>query len=220
MDPRHTRIAEIALEAAGGYGFALAGGYAVSAHGMGRRLSGDVDLFTDWQRRADFPCAVDAVIAAMRSRGYRVTEVIRNETFARLLLSEDGRSGEDPDKLELSADWRAHSPVLLSVGPVLHPDDAVANKMCALFGRAEARDFLDVDAAVQSGRYSRERLLELASAADAGFDRAMFAEALGSLRNITDADFDMYGWAPEELAGMRDRFADWCAALRAEGTPS
>jgi len=216
VDPRHTKIAEIALEAAGGYGFALAGGYAVSAHGMGQRLSGDVDLFTDWQRRADFPCAVDAVIVAMQSRGYRVNEVIRNETFARLLLDEDARPDQEPDKLELSADWRAHPPVLLSVGPVLHPDDAVANKMGELFGRAVARDFLDVDAAIQSGRYSRERPLELAAAGDAGFDRAMFAAALGSLQNITDADFDMYGWRPEELSGMRDRFADWCADLRAE----
>jgi hypothetical protein len=32
------------------------------------------------------------------------------------------------------------------VGPVLHSDDAVANKVCALFGRALPRDFLNVDA--------------------------------------------------------------------------
>jgi hypothetical protein len=32
--------------------------------------------------------------------------------------------------------------------------------MSALFGRAEARDFLDIDAAIQSGRYSKERLLK------------------------------------------------------------
>lgn len=63
MDPRHTRITQIALEVAAGYGFALAGGYAVSAHGMGQRLSGDVDLFTDWQRRGDFSSAVETVIA-------------------------------------------------------------------------------------------------------------------------------------------------------------
>jgi hypothetical protein len=49
MDPRHRQIAKIALQAAGSdYGLALAGGYAVRAHGMGDRPSGDVDLFTDW----------------------------------------------------------------------------------------------------------------------------------------------------------------------------
>jgi alkanesulfonate monooxygenase SsuD/methylene tetrahydromethanopterin reductase-like flavin-dependent oxidoreductase (luciferase family) len=86
--------------------------------------------------------------------------------------------------------------------------------MCALFGRAEARDFLDIDAALQSGQYTRERLLELAKASDAGFDRMLFADALGALTQITDTDFDLYGSSPEELAAMRVRFADWRAELR------
>jgi hypothetical protein len=100
MEPRHEQIARIALAAGARYGLALAGGYAVSAHGMGDRPSGDIDLFTGWQ---------------------------------------------------LAVDWRAHDHVRLAVGPVLHSDDAVANKICALFGRALPRDFLDVDAAVTSG---------------------------------------------------------------------
>jgi hypothetical protein len=49
MEPRHERIAKIALAAGARYGLALAGGYAVQAHGIGNRLSGDVDLFTTWQ---------------------------------------------------------------------------------------------------------------------------------------------------------------------------
>jgi hypothetical protein len=35
MEPRHERIARIALVAGARYGLALAGGYAVAAHGMG-----------------------------------------------------------------------------------------------------------------------------------------------------------------------------------------
>jgi predicted nucleotidyltransferase component of viral defense system len=34
----------------------------------------------------------------------------------------------------------------MSYGPVLHLDDAVANKACALYSRAQARDYIDVDA--------------------------------------------------------------------------
>lgn len=218
MDSRHTQITLIALAAAGDYGFALAGGYAISAHGMGDRPSGDVDLFTDWQRRADFLTAVDTVIDALQGHGYVVTVVIRSETFARLLLVAPGAEpGSDEDKLELSVDWRAHPPVVLAVGPVLHPDDAVANKMCALFGRAEARDFLDVDAVIQSGQYTRDRLLSLAAGADSGFDPMIFADALGALRQITDADFDLYNVQQDELATMRERFAEWRTVLR-QGT--
>jgi len=72
VQPEHRAIAEIALAAAGHYGLALAGGYAAQLHGMGNRPSGDVDLFTDWQRRADFPAAADAVITALSERGYGV----------------------------------------------------------------------------------------------------------------------------------------------------
>jgi hypothetical protein len=112
---------------------ALAGGYAVREHGMGQRPSGDVDLFTDWQRRADFPAVVDVVIEALAAHGYSVTVVARSDTFARLLLGRTGSTPDDaPEKLELAADWRSHPPVMLDVGPVLHPDDATANKMSAL----------------------------------------------------------------------------------------
>ncbi|WP_030436704.1 hypothetical protein [Actinoplanes subtropicus] len=45
MEPRHAEIARVALQAAGVYGFALAGGYAVSAHGIRRITDADFDLY-------------------------------------------------------------------------------------------------------------------------------------------------------------------------------
>lgn len=216
MEPAHRRIAEIALRAAGDYSLALAGGYAVSAHGIGDRPSGDVDLFTDWHRRADFPAAADLVIEALQANGYTVAVDKRSETFARLLVSTD--AADAAEKVELAADWRSHPPVTLDIGPVLHPDDAVANKMAALYGRALPRDFLDIDAVLQSGRYSREDLLRLAEAADAGFDRGMFAQALGALTQITDAAVAPYGTTTDQALAMRKRFADWRAELGAEAS--
>ncbi len=106
-----------------------------------------------------------AGIGALEAEGMEVTVVARAGTFARLLVTHPDGGGE-PDKVEVAADWRSHEPVTLEIGPVLHADDAVANKMAALYGRALARDFLDIDAILSSGRYSRERLLDLAAAAD------------------------------------------------------
>ena len=60
-----------------------------------------------------------------------------------------------------------------------------------------------------SGRFSRERLLELAANADSGFDRTMFAHALGALTQITDAAFAEYGTTAEQIRGLRHRFAQW-----------
>ena len=213
MELRHEQIARIALAAGGRYGLALAGGYAVSAHRMGNRPSGDVDLFTSWQHRGEFPELTAAVVATLEAAGYKVSVIMSAETFTRLILADP--EGGTEEKVELSVDWRAHDPVQLAIGPVLHADDAVANKVCALFGRALPRDFLDVDAAVMSGRYTREQLLDLAADADHGFDRLLFADALGALTQITDAAFAEYRTDPAMIADMRHRFAQWRRELLA-----
>jgi len=75
-----------------------------------------------------------------------------------------------------------------------------------------------VDAAITSGRYTREQLLELAADADHGFDRLLFADALGALTQITDTAFAEYRAEPGALADMRHRFAQWRQELLATGT--
>jgi hypothetical protein len=150
---------------------------------MGNRPSGDVDLFTSWQRRGEFPELTAAVVAALESAGYKVSVIMSVETFTRLTLASP--EGGTEEKVELAVDWRAH---------------------------------LDVDAAVMSGRYTREQLLELAAAADHGFDRLLFADALGALTQITDAAFAEYRTDPGMIADMRHRFAQWRRELLAAGT--
>lgn len=207
MDTFHTRLARIGLAAAERYGFALAGGYAVQAAGLVERPSEDVDLFTGWERRDEFDVAV--VVDAYRADGLRVLVERQYDTFARLDVSDSDRAS----KVELGVDWRANDPIQMSIGSVLHPDDAVANKMGAIYGRALARDFIDVDAALQSGRYDRMTLLSLIERADAGFDRRTFADALGQARVLDDDDFAQYGITGAALINLRDRFAGWRSEL-------
>jgi hypothetical protein len=69
MDPFHERLARVALEVTASYGFALAGGYAVQAHGFLDRPSADVDLFAEASAEFNFSEAVDAVIAAYQRDG-------------------------------------------------------------------------------------------------------------------------------------------------------
>lgn len=215
MDAGHMRLAEIGLRVAGRYGFALAGGYAVQAHGILERPSEDIDLFTAWDRRDDFNVAVDAVVGAYRADGYTVDVVQRFETFARLAVT-DPAMPHLPYKVELAANWRSLPPVMMAVGPVLHVEDVVAGKMSALFTRAEPRDFLDVDAAVMTGRYTREQLLELAEQADAGFDRRVLADLFVMLQRYPDRRFAAYGSDPAHIAAMRERYAQWREQLLAE----
>ena len=158
MDPFHERLARVGLDAAASYGFALAGGYAVQAHGFLDRPSADVDLFTEAGTQSAFAQAVDAVIAAYRRDGLQADAEVRTSTFARLSVS----SSADGAIVELGVDWRKNKPIHLAVGPVLHADDAVGNKVCALFGRAEVRDYIDV-AAIPDARLGGEDQLPLAS---------------------------------------------------------
>jgi hypothetical protein len=162
MDPFHERLARIALDEAGAFGFALAGGYAVQAHGFLQRFSSDIDLFAE------------------ASAGF-----------------------------ELGLDWRKNEPIHLAVGPVLHADDAVANKVCALFGRAEVRDYVDVDAILTSGRYTEDQLLGLAADHDPGFDHARFAEALAAIDRLPDSLFRPYGMSPDDTSALRERMRAW-----------
>ncbi|MDG4801459.1 nucleotidyl transferase AbiEii/AbiGii toxin family protein [Micromonospora sp. WMMD980] len=213
--PIHRRLAQIALKVGGQYGFALAGGHAIAAHGILDRPSEDVDLFADWQRRADFPTAVDEVIAAYRAEGFRVDIDLRLDTFARLHVTEPAHPDQQ-HRVELVANWRAQPPVQMDIGPVLHPDDVMAGKMDALYNRAAARDFLDIDAAISSGRYTLDQLCDLAHAADDGFDRSMFAAMLRHVDRFDDEDFTDYGLAPHEVADMRARVSTWRTALLRE----
>ena len=110
-------------------------------------------------------------------------------------------------------DLRANEPVRISIGPVLHPDDVVANKVRALYERALARDFIDIYAVLRSGRYDQAALLRLAERSDITFDRSMFADALGQAEMLDADDFAPYGLFGADLATLRDRFAAWRAEL-------
>jgi hypothetical protein len=89
----------------------------------------------------------------------------------------------------------------------------MAGKMDALYNRAAARDFLDIDAAITSGRYTLDRLCQLAHEADAGFDRQLFATMLGRIDRLDDEDFTEYGVSPEHVAALRQRVKTWRTSL-------
>jgi hypothetical protein len=214
MDPFHERLAQVALHAGVRHGFCLAGGYAVQAHGFVNRLSKDVDLFTTEASVVDFPAAQSDIMAALRADGLDVAVDRDGPTFARLAVTDpaNGQAGT----IELGVDWRAYPPVQMRVGPVLHPDDAVANKLCALYGRAETRDYIDVDGVLADGRYSGDQLLRLAVNHDPGFDKALFSDALRAVRRFPQSAFDLYGLSPDQVEGLQARLLAWADEINSK----
>ncbi|GAA2490481.1 hypothetical protein Ahu01nite_020730 [Winogradskya humida] len=55
--------------------------------------------------------------------------------------------------------------------------------------------------------------MRLAEAADSGFDRQMFAAALGALQQISDTAFAAYGVEQAAAGVMRERFSEWRGEL-------
>ncbi|TDC71540.1 hypothetical protein E1200_01800 [Actinomadura sp. GC306] len=204
MDRFQFRLVGIALDVVGDRGFVLGGGHAVQMHGMGARPSEDIDLFSS--RRGSPEQVADDVIAAYASQGLRPEVARRTPDLVQMTVTD---SDGNACKVDLGVFWRAHAPVILEVGPVLHPDDAVAGKMDALFNRWAPRDFLDIDAVLASGRYDHDRLLAVVAEHNPGFDIALFAESLSYLHRIPDRDFTAYGVPVAQIAVMRDRFAAW-----------
>lgn len=96
---------------------------------------------------------------------------------------------------------------------MLHPADAAANKLCALFGRAEVRDYIDVHGVLQDGRFPGDELLRMAADHDPGFNPEMFAEALRAVRRFPSSAFEPYQLSADQVEALCARLLAWAEEI-------
>ena len=72
--------------------------------------------------------------------------------------------------------------------------------MLAVFGRAEARDFVDLEAL--EDRFGLDRLFELAGEKDRGFEPTVFAEMMDRFGRLGRAEFQLDDLQYEELSRL------------------
>ncbi|WP_172119581.1 nucleotidyl transferase AbiEii/AbiGii toxin family protein [Actinomyces faecalis] len=205
------RLAQLALEALGADGFALAGSGAIREHGLIHRPTQDIDLFTVHDAQDRFTTAFDRLVGHLRGHGY-VVEIGRTlPGFAALMVTSPSGVSIGVD---MGVDWREQAPVQLDVGPVLALEDAVGNKVAALFSRGEARDYLDVDAIRCSGKYTDAQIYELGARADAGLTLDYFAMRLDQAAQLRPEHVAEYHVSSEQLEQLRQRMAAWAAQIR------
>lgn len=183
LSPLQERVARVVAALAEAEGFALAGGAALIVRGDVDRRTRDLDFF------GPSPVAVDRLVPAAEQAllddGLRVRREIDHRGFARLLVNDD----EDRTEVDLGSDARLF-PVDEGPGfPLLSGEELAVDKLLALFGRAEARDFVDLMAVAD--RYGLERLLDLAAEKDRGFDAKVFVEMLSRLDRLPRAEFPL-----------------------------
>jgi len=192
------RIAEIVAGLDEAEGFALAGGAALIARGDVERQTRDLDFFgltTDAVDRL-----LPAVERALRETGLTVDRIQVNPGFARLVVE----SADDRTEVDLAADARLFPAEPSRPAPTLTGEELAVDKLLALFGRAEARDFVDLMAIER--RYGLARLCELAAEKDRGFDLTVFAEMLGRFDRLRRDEFGLDDHQHEEL---KRRVEEW-----------
>jgi hypothetical protein len=212
-DPFQVRVAQVALAVAERHGFALGGGHALLAHGLVHRPTEDVDLFTNID--GGVRAAVGLVRSALTEAGLTVTtppdageltEVIygMDDAFEELDVSD----GAATVSISLARLARHRAPVVMAVGPVLHLDDLLGSKVCALGDRAMVRDYVDIAAALGRG-YERARLIEIAHEHDPALTEDDLRSTMQRLDRLPDAVFAPYGLYAAAISQLRSRFADW-----------
>jgi hypothetical protein len=182
-------------------GFLLAGGGALIAQGIVPRATEDLDFFTARQL-GNVEAASEALTTAVADRGWTADLLRSGPDFRRWAIT-----GPETVLVDLAVDSPSTgTPTLTIAGPALDPADLVVRKTLALFGRAEPRDYIDVYALNQ--RFNRDDTLSKAVAADQGFNKSVFVQALRAHQRIGDADFPNIGVAIAEIRTYFDAWAD------------
>jgi hypothetical protein len=207
VDSFHRRLARLALTADDDLGLMLAGGYAISAHGLTSRPSQDLDFAT----RSLLPMdqVTDRLAQVFRGAGCETAVIEVAPLMARLEITCDGQVCE-----VVLLKGHIGSPVLMDIGPVLALDDAVGMKVAALHDRATHRDFIDVHAAATRAGYTLPDLERLGAAHKPGFSAEELMDRLAAVELRADRRFLDYGLMSEQVAEIRRWALNWAEDLR------
>jgi Nucleotidyl transferase AbiEii toxin, Type IV TA system len=212
LDKPQRTIAAIALRAGRRHGLALGGAGALIEHGIIHRPTQDLDLVTN--RETGVADAAGPVQAALHEagletvrRGDSLTDLFPG--FAETLIDLDVTAPDGQQTaVELVYFDRALNTVTTDIGPVLHVEDALGSKVCALAGRAAERDYMDTAAALARG-YTPGQLIAFARRVDPGLSSREFAEAGRQLGQLPDQQFTEAGFTPRQVTQMREQFTIW-----------
>jgi hypothetical protein len=173
----------------------LAGAAALHLEPNSPRASNDLDYFHDGEVLVGQAFAADRGV--LEASGYEINVSLSQPGFVRAIVGRDGHA----TKVEWAHDssWRFLPPIPDPVvGYRLHPIDLSINKVLALAGRDEPRDFLDV-IYVHRNHLSFGSLCWAAVGKDPGYSPEMLVEMLARKGRYRGEDF-----APLNLAAKPD----------------
>lgn len=198
LSPLQKLVASIVAGLPEASGFALAGGAALVVRGDVDRITRDLDFFA--MSADEVRCLLPALERALDDAGLQLERRRISSGFVRLAVSD----GVETTEVDLAADFRLRPAESGPLGPILAGEELAADKTLALFGRAEARDFIDVF--FLSQRYGLKQMCELAAEKDPGFRLDVFVEMLGTIGRLPRDEFEVDDSVFDELLST---VAEW-----------
>ena len=171
------------------------------------RYSADIDLFHDLEDSVARSAEVDA--ATLQAAGYELSWLLRAPAFHRAVVRVERRT--------LKIEWAQDSayrfyPVQADeqFGYRLHDADAAVNKVLALAGRSEMRDFVDI-LHLDDTQLPLGALAWAACGKDPGYTPEFLLEQ--AARHVAYTQDDLDRLALREPLDLRDLKRRWLAAL-------
>lgn len=157
--------------------FYLTGGTALAAYYLKHRFSDDLDFFTHTEAVSD---ADRAVVSAFEAAGLRVAHDRSSPTFRRYSLN-------DTLQVDLvrDIDFRIGVPELHDGVMIDTPKNIAVNKVTALYGRLEPKDYVDFYFLLKTYHYDVMELLELAQNKDAGLEFFQWTKIIADAETLT-----------------------------------
>jgi hypothetical protein len=195
----------------------LTGGGALSGIHLKHRTTKDLDLF--WHGQSQLGTLPQEIRDRLTAAGLEVTVLQSGSTFYQLRVNE----GKDVCIVDLVAESvpPTEAPCRVDIGDVSimvdTPQEILVNKLCALLGRAEIRDLVDVQSLLRAGADLQKALAD-APRKDAGFSPLTLAWVLRDLRPKALARIADLGEADaEDLENFKEHLI---SVLLESGAPS
>jgi predicted nucleotidyltransferase component of viral defense system len=163
--------------------FYLTGGTALARFYFHHRESIDLDMFTNNQD-VDFSSLDLYAKGLFPSLGVNSTKEVVTDTFLQYLL--ENNSGQTL-KIDFIKDIPVHFGPIKTIGKIRLDslENIGSNKILALFGRTEAKDFIDLYYLIMEAKLDFNALCQEAKQKDLGFSEFYLANSLDRLSEIT-----------------------------------
>ncbi|MEK7550788.1 MAG: nucleotidyl transferase AbiEii/AbiGii toxin family protein [Patescibacteria group bacterium] len=163
--------------------FYLTGGTALSRFYLNHRESDDIDLFTQNQK-IDFSHVNFLVLRILNKLNLKIIKQINTDTFLQYITKDEKG---DLLKIDFVKEIPVHFGEFKIVGKtrVDSIENIGSNKVLTIFGRRDAKDFIDLYFILQKTKLRFDYLYNLAIQKDLGLSEFYLANSMRQIENIS-----------------------------------